>query len=1194
MTDALKMSRKALTIGVVLTTALWSMMASVLVAPMKASAAGCTSGTLIKGSLPAVYYCGADMKRYVFTNDKAYKTWYSDFSGVMTISDADLASIQIGGNATYRPGVKMVKIQSDPKVYAIAHGGVLRPIASEAVATALYGATWNKQIDDIADAFFTNYSVGSAITAASDFDKNAEMSGSQSINQDKGLSTITVSGSLSASIASDNPASATVPLGATGVNMLKFNLHNGGASSAAIDTVTVHRSGPGSTSDFANVYLYEGSTRLTTGRSVNSSTNDATFTGLNLMLAAGQTRTLWVAADISSSANAADVNMLSVAHAMSGTADAAGIPVMGNNFTISGATVGQLTVAKTGSVSNPKLGEMGAKVAEFTVGAGSSEDVMLKRLTIYQAGNLAAGNITNLTLKQAGLTLATSTGFDSQLHATFDMPAGFLLQKGQTKTFQVYADIGGTARAADTLRLYVEQDADVYGVGQTFGYGASVVRTAYDGDSCGDNAGDCSGSHVDAGQVTIGFSGPSSANIATNGKDVELFHFTMVAQSNIEVRKLDLQFSDSSSGSGNAGLVCEASAGTCGSTATANYTDVKVTNVTTGTTWWGPKDVSTTGSDSSQELAYTDVWTLQAGQTYEFKVTSDIAQTANPNDQITVRLNAFNDQDLRNLDNNTNLDHTTDVVPSGNVTGNPMTIQAPGLTATLSTTPVSQSYVKGTQGIDFVGVNLKSGDSTPITVTEVDTTGNVSGTDGNGFNSDVLTCRLMDGSTQLGQSKSPTSAGVMNFTNVNVDVAAGATKTLKVNCDTSNSAVATHQDAVEINGITAQDPDGNSVTAKDASATAISTTNRVNDGDTTKVTITSTGSMTYALAPDDTESEAGLVIAGQSGVVLGKIRLTAANEELKQTKLRVGLVNANAASSVVDMSLYDGSTLVAGPVTVSGTNTDFSGMNFVVPKDGSKTLTVKATLNTISAGATSGRDLQIVVDTTSVDGQANFEYRGTSSSTVVTAQPSGTDITGRSKIIRKTKPTVSLASLPTSTLSNGTQVVARFTVTADSAQQVSLKTISFEMNLNNVGSAALALTSPAIREVGQGSDLSATTTSAVLNCTAATSVTCDFPISFTNEQSIAAGTSKTYELRMTVAGADTSGESISSKLTGDTVVATGALADSGRQVTSTAYNFIWSDNSAIPHNDTDAGSADWTNGTFVKVLPSDTQTMSRS
>src|SRR5258708_7028287 len=151
MTQALKMGRKTLTMAVVLTTLAWSMMATVLVAPMKASAAGCTSGTLIKGSLAAVYFCGGDRKRYVFPNEKTYKSWYSDFSGVMTISDSDLASLQIGGNVTYRPGVKMVKITTDPKVYVVSMGGVLRPIKDEATASALYGSTWNKMVEDVPD-----------------------------------------------------------------------------------------------------------------------------------------------------------------------------------------------------------------------------------------------------------------------------------------------------------------------------------------------------------------------------------------------------------------------------------------------------------------------------------------------------------------------------------------------------------------------------------------------------------------------------------------------------------------------------------------------------------------------------------------------------------------------------------------------------------------------------------------------------------------------------------------------------------------------------------------------------------------------------------------------------------------------------------------------------------------------------------
>ncbi len=125
----------------------------------------CTAGSLIKTSVsPAVYYCGKDGKRYGFPNEKTYKTWYKDFSGVNTISETKMSSIQIGNNVTYRPGVKMVKIKTSPTVYAVSRGGILRPLEDENVAKALYGNNWNSMVDDVHNAFFDNYSIGESIT----------------------------------------------------------------------------------------------------------------------------------------------------------------------------------------------------------------------------------------------------------------------------------------------------------------------------------------------------------------------------------------------------------------------------------------------------------------------------------------------------------------------------------------------------------------------------------------------------------------------------------------------------------------------------------------------------------------------------------------------------------------------------------------------------------------------------------------------------------------------------------------------------------------------------------------------------------------------------------------------------------------------------------------------------------------------
>ncbi len=176
-----------------------------LLSPVAASAATVSvgsiqSGDLIRGAtFSAVYYYGADGLRYVFPNDKTYFTWYKNFDNVKWLSDKDLATIQIGGNVTYKPGVKMLKINSDPQVYAVSTGGTLRPIPSETIAASLYGSDWNKKIDDVPDGFFPNYTIGKSIESAAGFSVTAETAEAVSINMDKDLKpatqvTITSSG----------------------------------------------------------------------------------------------------------------------------------------------------------------------------------------------------------------------------------------------------------------------------------------------------------------------------------------------------------------------------------------------------------------------------------------------------------------------------------------------------------------------------------------------------------------------------------------------------------------------------------------------------------------------------------------------------------------------------------------------------------------------------------------------------------------------------------------------------------------------------------------------------------------------------------------------------------------------------------------------------------------------------------------
>ncbi len=176
------------------------------VAPVRA-ATTVTPGDLIRGtSFSAVYYMGEDGFRYVFPNEKTYATWYSDaetgaldFSAVKTLTDSELSAIQMGGNVTYRPGLRMIKINSDPKTYFVNAGGTLQWVSSEETAVLIYGDAWNTYIDDVPDGFFGNYVIGTPLTVESVTDSASgstlflshTFGGTSSISDDKGLSNYT-------------------------------------------------------------------------------------------------------------------------------------------------------------------------------------------------------------------------------------------------------------------------------------------------------------------------------------------------------------------------------------------------------------------------------------------------------------------------------------------------------------------------------------------------------------------------------------------------------------------------------------------------------------------------------------------------------------------------------------------------------------------------------------------------------------------------------------------------------------------------------------------------------------------------------------------------------------------------------------------------------------------------------------------
>jgi hypothetical protein len=339
---------------------------------------------------------------------------------------------------------------------------------------------------------------------------------------------------------------------------------------------------------------------------------------------------------------------------------------------------------------------------------------------------------------------------------------------------------------------------------------------------------------------------------------------------------------------------------------------------------------------------------------------------------------------------------------------------------------------------------------------------------------------------------------------------------------------------------------------------------------------------------DDT----GNVVA-DSGAVLAEFRLNAADEDLRLTKASFNVASPDA---VLSLQLFDGDIPVSSSATAdSNGDAFFSGVNFIIPRDTSKNLTVRGVLNKVGPdGVASGANAKVTMEDTG--GPYVFEMRGTETSTVITALPGGAQA-GNDKIVRKSVPTVSDVALPSTILTQGEVVAARVRIGASASGDVGIKTLTVDVQKPNdvAVSGTGDGTHSTVRVYGAGENLVGQS-DASAGCAAGGGTFCQIRTEFADEEDLAAGSAKTYDVRVNVSGALADGDSLATVLDGDAQVLTGALSAGSNAdqvaVSGTDADFAWSDLSAASHDSAvGASSADWASGAYVMTLPTDVQVM---
>ncbi len=1022
--------------------------------------------------------------------------------------------------------------------------------------------------------------------------------------------------------AGDMPASAAVPLKATGVEVLKFKVTAG--SAATIDSITVTRKGVGSYSDFDYVYLYDGSDRLTTGKSISSDSDSVTFSNLGISLSAGASKTLTVKADMDSAGTGSgNIDYFSLTALSAGDVDVTGLPVNGTQLSIASSSAGSLTIGTGGTPSNPTVGDTQATLAKFRLYNVANEKVKFEQITLTNSGSVDLDNIDNWKLYRGSDVLAT--GKVSGDHVIFVLDTPYLLDKGASRYFDVKGDITAANKSSETLRLYVEETPDVVCIGQSYGYGATLTN------SFTSSTGSTSLT-LQGGDLTVAFNGPSSATIAAGAEDADVFEFSLTAQQNVTVRNLYLNIYDGDVASD------------LGTEYDNNYlTDIKVVDTDTGATVLGPVDIDAfTDNTSYVSYTFTDDFDLNAGQTRNFKVTLDVS-TSLTSGTWYIKLGSvsggyiFSSTDVKSRD--VSGEYITDIIPSSPIQGHTMTVGSASLTVALASTPVSATYVKGTEGVETAGFLLTAGSGADVKVTSLKVTAsvdaNADGTYASGVESSVYAYEILssvslyNGDTQLGTIQSLNSSGEATFDGFTLTIPAGETKKLVVKANIATTAPDGSSDVVKVDiadvsaDITAEDSNGNAVTSSSSdypnggSATAA----------TVGITVVSSGSLYVVSAADMPESD--ILLSGSNDVTMAKYKFSANYEAFNVERVAI-----NDASSAYDDNIStvklvytdaDGNTVTKTGYLTSG-QVIFDNLSpaFYVPKDGDAYLTVKADIATIggNGGADSGDlpALSLAKDTTNDD---QFKAVGAGSGTTLddddvyfSGSQSTATISANAMTIRKAKPTITVDALPTTSLTDGTQTLYKFTVTntSNESAEIGIKKFGFDVVLSdNATSTALTLDTVKIYkstdltnaisatiEDGSGNDLTGTANSL-------TDGTGSILVKFTSEQSIAAGTSVTYVLKARITGsAQYDSITTNLKTPAQSTVYTEYLdaatnyllvLDTASDGTGTEYNghMIWSDKSTgTSHSASEtASSKDWTTGYQVKTLPSDAKSLSR-
>lgn len=919
---------------------------------------------------------------------------------------------------------------------------------------------------------------------------------------------------LTVSLAADNPPAGSLISGtfaAARVPVLKVNFTAGSAGGVTVNDVAFRKVGVLADSSISSAYLVEGGRVI--GQYSSLSGGVLRFTGMNMGINAGQTRSLTLAIDVATGLSPGNT----VSFALSSASDIAAVdntntavtvtgsfPLNGNIFTVtsvSNPSLADVTVSSSSIGTSVYAGTQNVLVSQWTLTVTNSP-VDLRSINFRVIGSANKADLKNVKLyvnnTQVGPTLTAVSGDGT---AFFDLSASPARLNTGSSNLQVYADVMGSP--SYNFQFSILNTYDVEAIDTQYNVPVSVKLTGGAGVQVS----------ILQGQLTVSLAtNTPTGNIAKGGSGTPLARFAIYAAGE-SVRVKFLTFR----------LDFTGATGTL-STIVKNISLVDDAGNQVGTTINTPPTSNSCDQNGTPTPAnyssgqYLDCFgTSSSNINYVIPANTTRVLTLKADIQPTASFSTITAQLIQSANNLQGLT-SSQFASSGSVAGSALSLAASALTVSRNTAFGSPNYSPGSTDVRIGSYSLTASSADGVNLNSITILTSAASTN-------FQNLKLKVAGQQFGITQPTLSASASYTFSGSLNIPAGQTKIVDVFADIlSSTSAGTYTTVTTLSG---------------CSGSGATTFNSVTCASTSGQNIVIGGQATLRVAIDSATPAARQIVMGSTGNILGIYRFTEISnvEAVKITDLTVfqQVAATNTVKSAFgNVGIYDsaGTLLASAGAATTAASTSNPGpgylytFNFanpvVVPQAGSVSLVLKADVSTYSASGATDNTTHVFKIATSTEatndtpGETVVALGNTSNATSAISLATGSAAPHANAVtVLRTKLSVTAAGIG-ATSGRAKQSVDDFadlTFTADAAGDVAINSVIITFS-GSAPSIATFLDGVLLRDVANAQDLgTGNTTSSP--CNGSNTCTKTFNLgSTTSGFLISAGTSKVFRLRI--------------------------------------------------------------------------------